>query len=121
MLIDGGTRDLAELRGPEFADFPIFARFFDIHGATWVGTDWNVPIRVGSATVVPGDIVVVDEGGALFIPPQMVAEVLKRSAERERRENFERGLVREKKYLMRDVYPPHPKLEEQFEASEPRP
>ena len=28
VLIDGGTRDLAELRGAEFAKFPVFARFF---------------------------------------------------------------------------------------------
>jgi len=115
VLIDGGTRDLAELRGPEFAGMPVFARFFNVQPATWVGTDWNVPIRVGSATVVPGDIVVADEGGVLFIPPQLVEQVLERSAERKRREDFERGIVRRKKYLMRDVYPPHPKLEEEFE------
>lgn len=114
VLIDGGTRDLAELRGPDFANFPVFARFFDIQPATWLGTDWNVPIRVGSATVVPGDIVVADEGGVLFIPPQLVAQVLERSAERRRREDFERGVVRSKKYVIRDVYPLHPKLEEQL-------
>ncbi len=114
VLIDGGTRDLAELRGPDFANFPVLARFFDISPATWVGTDWNVPIRVGSATVVPGDIVVADEGGVLFIPPQLVSQVLERSAERNRRENFERGVVRSKKYIIRDVYPLHPKLEEQL-------
>jgi 4-hydroxy-4-methyl-2-oxoglutarate aldolase len=115
VLIDGGTRDLAELRGAEFANFPVFARFFDIQPARWVGTDWNVPIRVGSATVVPGDIVVADEGGVLFIPPQLVSEVLERSAERRRRENFERGVVRSKKYVISDVYPLHPKLEEELE------
>jgi regulator of RNase E activity RraA len=114
VLIDGGTRDLAELRGPEFKDFPVLARFFDIHGATWVGADWNMPIRVGGATVVPGDIVVADEGGVLFIPPQIVPQVLEQSAAREARENFERGVVRSKKYLIRDVYPLHPKLEEQL-------
>lgn len=119
VLIDGGTRDLAELRAPEFADFPVFARFFDIHGNTWVGADWNVPVRVRGATVVPGDIIVADEGGVLIIPPQMVADVIKRSAARNRRENFERDLVRSKKYKMRDVYPPHPKLEEQFKEQAP--
>ena len=109
MLIDGGTRDLAELRGKEFA------RFFDVQPARWVGADWNTPIRVGSATVVPGDIVVADEGGVLFIPPQLVDQVLERSAERKRREEFERGVVRKKQYLMRDVYPLHPKLEEELQ------
>ncbi len=115
VLIDGGTRDLAELRGAEFANFPVLARFFDVQPATWVGTDWNVPIRVGSATVIPGDIVVADEGGVLFIPPQLVEQVLERSAARQNREQFERGIVRSKKYIIRDVYPLHPKLEEEFE------
>ena len=114
VLIDGGTRDLAELRGTEFANFPVFARFFDIQPARWLGTDWNVPIRIGSATVVPGDIVVADEGGVLFIPPQLVAQVLERSQQRRSRENFERGVVRSKKYIIRDVYPLHPKLEEEL-------
>ncbi len=115
VLLDGGTRDLAELRGEEFANFPVMARFFDVQPARWVGTDWNVPIRVGSVTVVPGDIVVADQGGVLFIPPQMVEQVLEQAAARQKREEFERGIVRSKKYVIRDVYPLHPNLEEEFE------
>lgn len=114
VVIDGGTRDLAELSEDKFADFPVFARFFDIYGNTWVGTEWDVPIRVGGSTVVPGDIVVADAGGVLFIPPQLVAEVIERCYERERREGFERGVVESKKYRIRDVYPLHPNLEEQL-------
>jgi len=114
VVIDGGTRDLAELSEDKFADFPVFARFFDIYGNTWVGTEWDVPIRVGGSTVVPGDIVVADAGGVLFIPPQLVAEVIEGCRERERRENFERGVVESKKYRIRDVYPLHPKLEEEL-------
>lgn len=114
VVIDGGTRDLAELSEDKFADFPVFARFFDIYGNTWVGTEWNVPVRVGGSTVVPGDIVVADAGGILFIPPHMVADVIERSKEREKRENFERGIVESKKYRIRDVYPLHPKLEEEL-------
>ena len=76
VIIDGNTRDLAELSADKFTGFPVFARFFDIHGSRWVGTEWNVPIRVGNVAVVPGDIVVADEGGILFIPPQIVADVL---------------------------------------------
>jgi regulator of RNase E activity RraA len=114
VLIDGGTRDLAELRGEMFADFPVFARFFSVAPNTWVGAEWNTPIRVGGATVVPGDVVVADEGGALFIPPQILAKVLEQCREREAREDFERGVVESKKYRIRDVYPLHPKLEEEF-------
>ena len=120
VVIDGGTRDLAELREEKFADFPVFARFFDIYGNTWVGTEWNVPVKVRGVSVIPGDIVVADAGGILFIPPQIVADVIERSAARERRENFERGVVESKKYRIRDVYPLHPKLEEEFQKTEPK-
>ena len=117
VIIDGGTRDLAEISGNRFAGFPVFARFFDIHGNTWVGTEWNVPIRVGEVAVVPGDIVVADEGGILFIPPQIVAQVLKTVNEGLAREDYERSLIEQKKYRVRDVYPLHPKLQEEFEKS----
>ena len=120
VIIDGGTRDLAELSGDQFAGFPVFARFFDIHGNTWVGTEWNVPIRVGEVAVVPGDIVVADEGGILFIPPQLVAEVLKTANASLAQEDYERDLIEQQKYRIRDVYPLHPKLREEFEKSRDR-
>lgn len=117
VVIDGGTRDLAELGADNFVGFPVFARFFDIHGNTWVGTEWNVPIRVGEVAVVPGDIVVADEGGILFIPPRMVAQVLQTVNEGLAREDYERNLIKQKKYLIREVYPLHPKLQEEFDKS----
>ena len=91
VIIDGNTRDLAELSADKFTGFPVFARFFDIHGSRWVGTEWNVPIRVGNVAVVPGDIVVADEGGILFIPPQIVADVLETVNERLAPEDYERN------------------------------
>jgi regulator of RNase E activity RraA len=30
----------------------------------------NIPIRIGKATVMPGDVVLGGDGGVLFIPPQ---------------------------------------------------
>ena len=117
VIIDGGTRDLAELSRNQFTGFPVFARFFDIHGNTWVGAEWNVPIRVGEVAVVPGDIVVADEGGILFIPPQMVAKVLETANDRLAQEDYERNLIRRKKYRISDIYPLHPKLREEFEKT----
>ena len=35
----------------------------------------NVPIRIGQATVMPGDVAVTDPEGITFIPPQMGEEV----------------------------------------------
>ena len=69
VVIDGGSRDLAELVGEQFADFPVFARFFRRHHTTsWLGVEWNAPVRIGTTTVLPGDVVVADETGILFFP-----------------------------------------------------
>jgi regulator of RNase E activity RraA len=54
-VLYGSTRDLTELR--EMAGFPVLAVGFDPRPATQIGVDWNVPVRVGGATVLPGDAV----------------------------------------------------------------
>ena len=43
-IVDGGSRDRAELEDPSFADFPVFARYFNI-----VVSEWNVPVRSGTS------------------------------------------------------------------------
>ncbi|MBL8220680.1 MAG: dimethylmenaquinone methyltransferase [Bryobacterales bacterium] len=37
----------------------------------------NIPVRIGPAIVMPGDVVLGDRSGVIFIPPHMVEEVLK--------------------------------------------
>jgi len=39
-------------------------------------TGINVPVRMGRATVLPGDIVLAKKGGIVFIPAQLVEEVV---------------------------------------------
>lgn len=115
VIVDGGVRDAKELRGASFDRFPIFARFFDARANWWVGVDWDVPVRVGTATVLPGDIVVADEGGVLFIPPELVAPILQQAASSKKVEERQRELIKERKFRLRDVYPLHPKLKEEFD------
>ena len=120
VVIDGGSRDLAELVGETFADFPVFARFFDVRttstlGVAWLGVEWNTPVRVGSTTVIPGDIVVADESGVLFFPPELVATVLKAADEQATVEAYERELLRSGEYRFRDVYPLSPELRREYE------
>jgi regulator of RNase E activity RraA len=104
-IIDGGSRDLAELRQESFADFPVFVRYFDIDTSKWLGAEWNGPVRIHNVTVLPGDIVVADEGGALFFPPQILEQVLTYAREKVAMENYQRQLLKSKKYRFRDVYP----------------
>jgi len=109
-VIDGGSRDLAELAGEPFKDFPVFSRFFHVSGAQWLGAEWNVPVRIGTTTVLPGDIVVANDEGVIFFPPDLLETVLQKGSEHEALEDYERHLVREKQYRFRDVYPPAPEL-----------
>lgn len=39
----------------------------------------NVPIRIGEATVLPGDVVLAVDNGIVFIPPRMVREAVRES------------------------------------------
>ena len=115
-VLYGATRDLGELR--EMKDFPVFALSFDPSAALQVGVDWNVPIRVGNATVLPGDVVAVDEEAALFFPPELAPEVIKGARRIVEQEIYERRLVRQNKYRFRDVYPLNPELHKKFEEEQ---
>ena len=115
VVIDGGSRDLAELVGPAFADFPVFARFFDVTTTSWLGVEWNAPVRIGTATVLPGDVVVADETGVLFFPPELVPDVLRAAEEQAALEEHERELLRSGEHRFRDVYPLSPALRREYE------
>lgn len=112
-VLYGSTRDLTELR--EMEGFPVLAVGFDPRPATQIGVDWNVPIRVGTATVLPGDVVLADAEAVLFFPPQLAGEVIRRAKAIVAQENYERELARQKKFRFRDVYPLSPDLRKQFE------
>jgi regulator of RNase E activity RraA len=117
-VLYGSTRDLTELR--EMAGFPVLAVGFDPRPATQIGVDWNVPVRVGGATVLPGDAVVADDEAVLFFPASIANEVIERAARVVEQENYERALVRKKEHRFRDVYPLDPELRKQFEEERKR-
>ena len=70
--------------------------------------EFNAPVRIGTATVLPGDVVVGEDEGVLFFPPEMLDRVLTAATETERREAYERELLLQKKYRFRDIYPLSP-------------
>jgi len=115
VVLYGSTRDLSELR--EMAGFPVLAVGFDPRPATQIGVDWNVPVRVGGATVIPGDAVVADEEAVVFFPAAIADEVIARATRIVAQENYERDLVRRKQHRFRDVYPLNQELKQQFEES----
>jgi regulator of RNase E activity RraA len=114
-IVDGGIRDLAEFMAMK--DFPVFYRGAHASAmADQVGIEWNGPIRLGSITVLPGDIIIADAEGVLAVPPQLAADVIADAEDTVYTENFKREMMRSKKYRSRDIYPRlSPELEKLFE------
>jgi regulator of RNase E activity RraA len=117
VVIDGGMRDLVGLQEERFKGFPIMHKFADPHTTLWLGAEYNVPVRIGGVSVLPGDIVIGDDGGIFFFPPELVDDVLAYAAESAEREAFQLDQLLDKNYRFRDIYPLSPQLEQEFEST----
>lgn len=115
IIIDGGMRDYTGLRDERFADFPVLHKFSDPHTTSWLGVEYNAPVRVGGVTVLPGDVVVGDDGGVFFFPASLVNQVLEYADMVAAREEFQLELLEEKEIRFRDIYPLSPELQAEFE------
>ena len=115
VIIDGGMRDYTGLRDERFADFPVLHKFSDPHTTSWLGVEYNAPVRIGGVTVLPGDIVIGDDGGIFFFPASLVERVLAYADESVTREAFQLQLLEDKEYRFRDIYPLSPELQAEFE------
>ena len=62
-------------------------------------TSINAPIRVGRATVLPGDVVLANEYGVIFIPAYLVEDLVLTSEITGLRDEFGHQRLREGKYL----------------------
>ena len=124
VVIDGGLRDLTEFL--PWKDFPVYYRGAHASAmADQVGVEWNVPVRIGGVTVLPGDVVIGDSSGLLFFPPQLAADAIKGAEDTLYTETFKREMIRSRKYRTKEIYPRlSPELEKLFEEwknTHPRP
>ena len=106
IVYDGAVRDINGLK--ELEDFVSLVRFYDPShhfgslssgarlNSTMIGI--NTPIRIGKATVMPGDVVLGRDGGVLFIPPQVAQQVVEYSEITHLRDLFGHQRLREGKY-----------------------
>ena len=115
VVIDGGLRDLNEFL--PMKDLPVFYKGAHASAmADQVGVEWNGPIRIGTISVLPGDVVIADASGVLTFPPQLAADVIKDAEGVVHVENFKREMMRTHKYRTRDIYPKlSAELEKQYE------
>jgi 4-hydroxy-4-methyl-2-oxoglutarate aldolase len=75
VIFDAGARDLEGLE--EIEGFNAYVRGWDPSFIKeMMLTGINVPIRVGTATVFPGDAVLAKREGVIFIPPHLLERVV---------------------------------------------
>ncbi len=80
-------------------------------------TGFNVPIRIGNATVVPGDVVFGDREGIYFIPPSLVKKVLDKADETHIHDEWTKMKLQTGKYKSSEIYPSpnDPVLKKEYE------
>jgi regulator of RNase E activity RraA len=66
-------------------------------------TSINAPIRIGRATVLPGDVVLAKKYGTIFIPAHLVENLVITAEVTALRDQFGHQRLREKKYLAGEI------------------
>ena len=76
----------------------------------------NIPIQIGDAVIMPGDLVIGDEDGILAIPPNLVSEVIATVIRNRRRDVWIKKAFDLGKYTSGEIYsrPRDPLLLQQF-------
>jgi len=102
IVYDGAVRDINGLN--ELENFTSFVRYYDPShhignasagirlNSTMIGI--NIPIRIGGALVMPGDVVLGRDGAVIFIPPQLAERVVESSEITRLRDEFGHARLR---------------------------
>jgi 4-hydroxy-4-methyl-2-oxoglutarate aldolase len=116
LVVDGSIRDL---EGISRMDMPAYFRHAHpsaINNVIISGI--NIPVRIGNATVMPGDLVFGDAEGVYFIPPALVQKVMDNADEIHIHDEWTRLKFDEGKYKSSEIYgtPKDPALKAEYEA-----
>lgn len=114
LITDGAVRDVAGVNG---TGLPVWcaggAAPPSVAGLTFVA--WEQPVGCGGVAVFPGDVVVVDDDGAVLIPAALVDYVATEGTEQERLEAWIVGKVEAGEKLP-GLYPPNAENKARYEA-----
>jgi regulator of RNase E activity RraA len=92
LVVDGGIRDLE--RVIQLPNFTVFCRGWHPSAILDVTlAEVNGPIRIGNATVLPGDVVLGAREGVTFVPPHLAEEVVSRSEDVRQRDVFGKSRI----------------------------
>ena len=97
VIFNGGARDLQGLS--EIKGFNAFVRDFHpsfLEGMLLMGL--NTPIRIGNALVLPGDLVIAEREGVLFVPAHLAEQVIRTAEFVTLKDKFGFEMVRTNRY-----------------------
>ena len=114
-VVDGTIRDLEGV-----FELPTQIYFRKPHPAAVSGVfvvGINIPIRIGGAIVMPGDVVLGDRRGVIFIPPHLVEEVVTQAEKTRIKDEWTVKKFLTGKYKASELYggPLAPELHREFD------
>ena len=115
VVIDGCMRDRAAV---EALDVPIWLRGFtpNYHAQTnLMPLAVNVPVACGNVTVIPGDIILADDDGAVCVPVGLAEKMIEKAVSDHEWEGFSREKLLAGESLQR-YYPLHDDARQEYEA-----
>jgi regulator of RNase E activity RraA len=113
-IIHGAVRDAPFIKE---VGLPVFsATVHPSHsGRDLIAVDYDRPIDMGGAQVLPGDVILADDEGALAMPLDLAEYIAAHGPEKERLEEWIRGKVAAGGSV-HDYYPPTPEKAAEYEA-----
>ena len=102
VVFNGAARDLQEIKN--IKGFNAFVR--DFHPSfteEMVLMGLNTPIRIGNVMVLPGDLVIAQKEGVLFVPAHLAEEVVSTGEFVIRKDQFGFEMVRAGKYSTGEI------------------
>ena len=116
-VVDGNVRDIGGLM--EIPRHQVFFR--EGHPAAVASVNIlgiNTPVTIGNAIVMPGDVVLGDRTGLIFIPPQLVQQVVETAEMTRIHDDWTKEKFLTGKYKASELYPGPlgPDLQKEYDA-----
>jgi 4-hydroxy-4-methyl-2-oxoglutarate aldolase len=117
LIVDGAIRDLEGIFPIEMAAYFRGVHPSAIDRGRAMLTAVNTPVRIGNATVMPGDVVFGDREGVYFIPPQLLKKVLDTADITHIHDEWTKMKIMTGKYKSSEIYPSpsDPALKKEYE------